>query len=551
MLEVVPLGGLGEFGMNMLALTWGDTTVVVDAGVMFPDPDMPGIDLMIPDLTYVQQKGPIAALVLTHGHEDHIGAVPYVAPHVGGPIYGTPLTLALVEPKLAEHGIDAQDARLTELRPPGRVRVGPFEIEFIRVTHSMPDCVAVAIHTPDGVVLHTGDFKIDQTPIDGQHFDVHRFAELGSAGVLALFADSTNVDRRGFTGSELDVVEAFEEIFASTSGRLIVAAFSSSIYRMQILVDLAAQFDRKVAFVGRGMIENSQIAQRLGYLRIPAGIQIRDSEVASYPAQDVLCLATGSQGEATAALSRIAIDDHRHVKLDREDTVVLSARAIPGNEKAIGRVINHVARRGAEVIHEGIKHVHVSGHGSEEELKLMLSLVRPEYFIPVHGEYRQLAQHARIAGRMFAGREPQPEILLTENGDVLQFEKGKARIAGKATVGRLLIDGTRTGEVGDEVLRDRRHLAEDGLVVPVLAINKQTGALEGIPEIVTRGFVIDDGQMLLSEGARVLAEVVEQASIEERTDQGLIKEKVRMELRRFIRKRSGRRPFVLPVIMEI
>ena len=551
MLEVVPLGGLGEFGMNMLALTWGDTTIVVDAGVMFPDPDMPGIDLMIPDLTYVQQKGPIAALVLTHGHEDHIGAVPYVAPHVGGAIYGTPLTLALVEPKLAEHGIDVQDARLTELRPPGRTRVGPFEIEFIRVTHSMPDCVAVAIHTPDGVVGHTGDFKIDQTPIDGQHLDVHRFAELGSAGVLALFADSTNVDRRGFTGSELDVVEAFEEIFASTSGRLIVAAFSSSIYRMQILVDLAAQFDRKVAFVGRGMIENSQIAQRLGYLRIPAGVQIRDSEVTNYPAQDVLCLATGSQGEATAALSRIAIDDHRHVKLDREDTVVLSARAIPGNEKAIGRVINHVARRGAEVIHEGIKHVHVSGHGSEEELKLMLSLVRPQYFIPVHGEYRQLAQHARIAGRMFAGREPSPEILLTENGDVLQFEKGSARFAGKTTVGRLLIDGTRTGEVGDEVLRDRRHLAEDGLVVPVIAINKQTGALEGVPELVTRGFVIDDGQMLLSEGARMLAEVVEQASVEERTDQGLIKEKVRVELRRFIRKRSGRRPFVLPVIMEI
>jgi ribonuclease J len=299
------------------------------------------------------------------------------------------------------------------------------------------------------------------------------------------------------------------------------------------------------------MIENSQIAQRLGYLRIPAGVQIRDSEVANYPAQDVLCLATGSQGEATSALSRIAIDDHRHVKLDREDTVVLSARAIPGNEKAIGRVINHVARRGAEVIHEGIKHVHVSGHGSEEELKLMLSLVRPRYFVPIHGEFRQLAQHARIAGRMFAGREPRPEILLTENGDVLQFDNGVARIAGKTTVGRVLIDGTRTGEVGDEVLRDRRHLAEDGLVVPVIAINKQTGALEGIPEIVTRGFVIDDGQMLLSEGARVLAEVVEQASIEERTDQGLIKEKVRVELRRFIRKRSGRRPFVLPVIMEI
>ena len=369
--------------------------------------------------------------------------------------------------------------------------------------------------------------------------------------MLALFADSTNIDRRGFTGSELEVVEAFEEIFTSATGKLIVAAFASSIYRMQILVDLAAQFDRKVAFVGRGMMRNSEIAQRLGYLRIPAGVQIRDSEVGNYPAQDVLCLATGSQGEPMSALSRIAIDDHRHVKVGEDDTVVLSARSIPGNEKAIGRVINHLARRGADVIHEGIKHVHVSGHGSEEELKLMLSLVRPRYFVPVHGEYRQLSQHARVAERVFAGRDPKPEILLIENGDLLHFDAAGARVAGKAPVGRVLIDDTRTGEVGDEVLRDRRHLAEDGLVVPVVAINKQTGALEGVPDIITRGFVMEDSQALLADGARLLTDVVEQASLEERTDQGLIKEKLRVELRRFFRKRSGRRPFVLPVIMEI
>ena len=551
MLEVVPLGGLGEFGINMLALTWDRTTIVVDAGVMFPDPELLGVDLIIPDLTYLQQKGPAAALVLTHGHEDHIGGVPHVVPYIDGPIYGTPLTLALVEPKLLEHGLDVPNARLTPVHPSQRVRVGPFDIEFIRVTHSIPDCVALAIHTPAGVVVHTGDFKIDQTPIDGQHFDVHRFAELGSAGVLALFADSTNVDRRGFTGSERDVVEAFEEIFTSAAGRLIVAAFSSSIYRMQILVDLAAQFERKVAFVGRGMIENSQIAQRLGYLRIPAGLQIRDADVGGYPAQDVLCLTTGSQGEPTSALSRIAIDDHRHVKLSSSDTVVLSARSIPGNEKAIGRVINHIARRGADVIHEGIRHVHVSGHGSEEELKLMLSLVRPRHFVPIHGEFRQLAQHARIAERVFAGRDPKPHVLLAENGDILQIDADDARVVGKAPAGRVLIDGTRTGEVGDEVLRDRRHLAEDGLLVPVVAINKQTGALEGVPELVARGFVTDDGQSTLADGARLLAEVVEQASVEERTDLGLIKEKVRAELRRFIRKRSGRRPLVLPVIMEI
>jgi len=550
MLEVVPLGGLGEFGMNMLSLTWGETTVVVDAGVMFPDPDLLGVDRIIPDMTYLEEKGGASALILTHGHEDHIGGVPHVVPHVHGPIYGTPLTLALVEPKLREHGL-AEGRELVPVRPRDRVTVGPFTIEFIRVTHSMPDCVALAIHTPLGVIVHTGDFKIDQTPLDGEHFDIHRFAQLGTDGVLALFADSTNIDRRGFTGSETEVTEAFEEIFTSASGRLIVAAFASSIYRMQIVVDLAAQFDRKVAFVGRGMIENSQIAQRLGYLRIPAGLQIRDSEVMSYPAQDVLCLSTGSQGEPMSALSRIAINDHRHVKIGANDTVVLSARSIPGNEKAIGRVVNHVARRGADVIHEGIKHVHVSGHGSEEELKLMLSLVRPRYFVPVHGEYRQLSQHARVAGKVFAGRDPRPEILLAENGDIVQFDAAGARLAGKAPVGRVLIDGTRTGEVGDEVLRDRRHLAEDGLVVPVVAINRQTGAIEGVPDIITRGFVMDDSPELLADGARLLSEVVEQASVEERTDHGLIKEKLRVELRRFLRKRSGRRPFVLPVIMEI
>jgi len=549
MLEIVPLGGLGEFGMNMLAITWLETTIVIDAGVMFPDPELLGVDRIVPDLTYLQQKGAIAALVLTHGHEDHIGGVPHVAPLLSGPIYATPLTLALVEPKLKAHGLDA--ISLVAMRPPDRVAVGPFTIEFIRVTHSMPDCVALAIHTPEGVLVHTGDFKIDQTPIDGQHFDVHRFAELGTAGVLALFADSTNVDRRGFTGSETEVVEAFEEIFTSVGGLLVVAAFASSLFRVQILVDLAVQFGRKVAFAGRGMIENSQIAQRLGHLRVPAGVLIRDSDVPGYEPKEVLCLTTGSQGEPLSALSRIAIDDHRHIKVRANDTVVISARAIPGNEKAIGRVINHIARRGADVIHEGIKHVHVSGHGSQEELKLMLSLVRPRFFVPVHGEYRQLSQHARIAARMFAGRDPKPEILLAENGDLIRMDRAEARVAGKAPVGRVLIDGTRTGEVGDEVLRDRRHLAEDGLVVPVVAINKQTGTIEGVPDIITRGFVMEDSQALLADAARMITEIVEQVSVEERTDQGLMKERVRVELRRFFRKRSGRRPFVLPVIMEI
>ena len=552
-LEVVPLGGLGEFGMNMMALSWADTTIVVDAGVMFPDPDQLGVDLIVPDLSWLEQKrGQVKALVLTHGHEDHIGGVPYVLPLVDGPVYGTPFTLALVEPKLEEHGIEAKD-RLKPVRPRETVTVGPFRIEFVRVTHSMPDCVALAIDTPVGTIVHTGDFKIDQTPIDGEHFDLHRFAELGARGVLALFADSTNIDRRGFTGSEVEVVEAFEEIFTSTQGKLVVAAFSSSIYRMQVLVDLAAQFDRKVAFVGRSMARNAEIAQRLGYLRVPAGLLIRDSDVESLPAQDVLCITTGSQGEPQAALPRIAIDDHRFVRIGADDVVVFSARAIPGNEKAIARTMSHIARRGADVVTDSMKHVHVSGHGSAEELKLVLTLVRPRYFVPVHGEYRQLSQHARIAKRVMAGPDRRVEVLLAQDGDVIRFDTAGARIDEKAPAGRVLIDTTRTGEVGDEVLRDRRNVAAEGIVVAVLAISRQTGSLVGDPEVIPRGFVVDpsEGELLIREAGLVLRELVASTSVEERADQGLMTEKVRVELRRFFKKRTGQRPLVLPVLMEI
>jgi ribonuclease J len=552
-LEVVPLGGLGEFGMNMMAVSWEDTTILIDAGVMFPDPDQLGVDLIIPDLSFVEaRRDKVKALVLTHGHEDHIGAVPHVMPLFDGPVYGTALTLAFVEPKLEEHEIEPGD-RLKPVRPRERVTIGPFTVEFIRVTHSMPDCVALAISTPAGTIVHTGDFKIDQTPIDGQHFDLHRFAELGSQGVLALFADSTNIDRRGFTGSEIEVVEAFEELFTSTQGKLVVAAFSSSIYRMQILVDLAAQFERKIAFVGRSVLQNSEIAQRLGFLKIPAGVQIRDSDVGSYASQDVLCVVTGSQGEPQAALSRIAIDDHRAVKLHEDDTVVLSARVIPGNEKAIARTMSHVARRGADVITPDMKHVHVSGHGSAEELKLVLSLVRPRFFVPIHGEYRQLSQHARTATRVMNGTNCKVQVLLAQDGDVIQFDTQGARIADKAPTGRVLIDVTRVGEVGDEVLRDRRHIAADGLVVAVVAISRHTGALASDPEIVARGFVVDSGQAesLFSDAERVIAGCIDESGVEERTDQGLMTEKLRMELRRFFKKRTGRRPLVLPVLMEI
>jgi ribonuclease J len=543
---LIPLGGVGEFGMNMMVVACGDTAILVDAGVMFPEPELLGVDLVIPDLKQLQQYR-IAALVLTHGHEDHIGAVPHVLPCFDGPVYGTALTLALVETKLDEDDKAAR-RRLVRVKPRERVTIGAFTVEFIRVTHSIPDCVALAIETPQGVVIHTGDFKIDQTPIDGEALDIHRLAELGSAGVLALLADSTNVDRKGFSGSELDVTDAFEEIFTAAEGKIVVAMFASSLYRMQILVDLAAQFDRRVAFVGRGAIDNSEIGQRLGYLRIPAGVQIRDSDVRSQPAQDVVCICTGSQGEPQAALPRIAINDHRHVRLDPGDVVVFSAREIPGNERAIGRVMNHVARRQAEVIHEGMKHVHVSGHGSEEELKFMIALVRPRYFVPIHGEYRQLARHARVAARVSRGST----VLLAENGDVLRFDAEGGRVAGKVPAGRVLIDGTRSGEVGDEVLRDRRHLSGDGLVVPVVTIARDSGTLEETPDVITRGFVVDTRtEALLKEIPSLLAATLEGASVEELTDPGLIKEKIRVDLQRFFRKRSGLRPLVLPVVMEV
>ena len=544
-LELIPLGGVGEFGMNMMIVACGGDAILIDAGVMFPEPELLGVDLIIPDLRQLQQYR-ISALLLTHGHEDHIGAVAHVMPYVHGPVYGTAFTLALVEPKFGDRDEDRK--RLVRVRPRERVTIGRFTIEFLRVTHSMPDCVALAIETPRGTVIHTGDFKIDQTPLDGEHVDFHRLAQLGAGGVLALLGDSTNVERKGFSGSEIDVIDGFEEIFTSATGKIVVAAFASSVYRMQIVVDLAAQFNRQVAFVGRGMIENSETAQRLGYLRIPAGVQIRDSDVRNYPAQDVVCLCTGSQGEPQAALPRIAIDDHRHVRLGADDVVVFSAREIPGNEKAIGRVMNHVARRGAEVVHEGTRHVHVSGHGSEEELKLMLSLVRPQYFVPIHGEYRQLARHARVAAKV----SPGTRVILAENGDLIRFDEQGGSVRDKVPAGRILIDGTHSGEVGDEVLRDRRHLAGDGVVVPVVAIGRQSGQLEETPDVVTRGFVLDARtEALLKEIPGLLAATIETAGVEERTDPGLIKERIRVELQRFFRKRSGLRPLVLPVIMEI
>ena len=547
--EVFLLGGVGEFGMNMMAVRVGGTSLLVDAGVMFPGPEHFGVDLIIPDIrSLAEDVGRLSALVLTHGHEDHIGAVPYIWDLIDGPVYGTRLTLALLERRLAEHGCDTA-GRLVEVSPSETVTVAGLEVEFVQVAHSIPDSVAVAIHTPAGTLLHSGDFKFDQTPLDGCLTDAHRLADLGRRGVLALFADSTNASRPGHSGSERHVAPALEEIFGGAPRRLVVTTFSSSLHRIQMLVDLAERFGRHVAFVGRGVVENAGLAARLGYLRLPAGLQVAETDVARFPPEKMLCIVTGSQGEPFSALSRMAIGAHRHVPLEAGDVVVFSARAIPGNQHTIDRVMNHIARRGARVVDDQSKRVHISGHGSEEDLKLMLSLTSPRCFVPIHGEYRYLAHHARLAEQVSRGSAT---VLLAENGDRICFDESGGWIGEPVGAGRVLIDGTRTGEVADEVLRDRRHLAVDGVVVAVLAVNAHTGRIEQDPELITRGFVVDTTtEALLDAAASRLRALAAEASVEERTDQGVMGERVRVELQRFFRKRCGRRPLVLPVIMEI
>ena len=547
--EVFLLGGVGEFGMNMMAVRVGGTSLLVDAGVMFPGPEHFGVDLIIPDVrSLAEDVGRLSALVLTHGHEDHIGAVPYIWDLIDGPVYGTRLTLALLERRLAEHGCDTA-GRFVEVSPSETVTVAGLEVEFVQVAHSIPDSVAVAIHTPAGTLLHSGDFKFDQTPLDGCLTDAHRLADLGRRGVLALFADSTNASRPGHSGSERHVAPALEDIFGGAPRRLVVTTFSSSLHRIQMLVDLAERFGRHVAFVGRGVVENAGLAARLGYLRLPAGLQVAEADVARFPPEKMLCIVTGSQGEPFSALSRMAIGAHRHVPLEAGDVVVFSARAIPGNQHTIDRVMNHIARRGARVVDDQSKRVHVSGHGSEEDLKLMLSLTSPRCFVPIHGEYRYLAHHARLAEQVSRGSAT---VLLAENGDRICFDESGGWIGEPIGAGRVLIDGTRTGEVADEVLRDRRHLAVDGVVVAVLAVNAHTGRIEQDPELITRGFVVDTTtEALLDAAASRLRALAAEASVEERTDQGVMGERVRVELQRFFRKRCGRRPLVLPVIMEI
>jgi len=549
-LRIVPLGGLGEFGMNSMVLRWGDDIIVVDAGLMFPEAELLGVDIVVPDISYLlENRQHVRAIIVTHGHEDHIGALPWILSELNVPVWGTEFTLAYIEDKLDEHQL-LDDADLREIRAGERFKIGPFTIHPIQVTHSLVDCVALAIHTPLGVVLHTGDFKVDPTPTDNRLFDLHALAEYGKEGVLALLQDSTNVERKGYTPSERAVHRKFEEIFQRTERRLFISCFSSSIHRIKLAVDMAWEHGRKVCFIGRSMVNSSEIAEDLGYIQIPEGLLIHPGEMKNFAPEKVCVLISGTQGEPMSALSRAAVDSHKHAKIEKGDTVVLSSRIIPGNEKAIYRMVDHLFRREAFVIYDDGSYppVHVSGHASQEELKLIINLVRPKYFVPIHGEYRQLKLHAELARTMHTAVG---SVMLIESGDVLEIDELGARKAGRVNVGRVCIDsGSRTDVVEDLVIKDRRHLSEDGFVLPIIMINKLTGRVEASPEIVTRGF--NPGENGLLDRAReIVMETLDESSDEEKADYGVIKEKIRADLKRYISKQTQRRPLIMPVILEI
>ena len=546
---MIPLGGLGEFGMNCLALRWQDDIIVIDAGLMFPEEELLGVDIVVPDISYLtENRDKVRAIVLTHGHEDHIGGLPWILSELNVPVYGTEFTLALVEGKLDEHRL-LDDAELIEILPGHRFALGPFSIMPIRVTHSLVDCVALAIHTPVGLVVHTGDFKIDLSSPDARPFDLHAFAELGKQGVLCLLQDSTNVDRPGYTPSERAVRPRLDEIFARANKKLFFSCFSSSIHRIRIALELAIAHGRKVAVVGRSIDNSTEIAQDLGYLDVPPGLVINPGQMRDFPASKLLVLISGTQGEPMSALSRAAVDNHKHAHIEAGDTVVLSSRVIPGNEKAIYRMIDHLERREAKVIHDdgtaGL--IHVSGHGSQEELRLMINLLRPKFFVPIHGDYRHLKRHAELAANMGIVEK----VILLEDGEVMEIDRESAEKTGKITVGRVCIDsGGQIDVVEDIVIRDRQHLSEGGIVLPIITINKRTGKVENAPEIVMRGFAVDDPEMI-SESRGVVQRTLESSSDEEKADYGVIKEKIRTDLKRYIQKSTSRRPLIMPVILEI
>jgi ribonuclease J len=546
--RIVPLGGLGEFGLNMMLVEYGDAAIAIDCGLMFPGADLLGIDLVIPDIGYLlENKHKLKAIVLTHAHEDHMGAIPYVLERLSVPIYGTRLTLGLLSNRVKEHNLeDVADVR--EITAGKLWELGPFKLEGIRVTHSLMDCLALAIETPVGTIIHTGDFKIDNTPMEGEMFDFQRFAAYGEKGVLLLLSDSTNVERRGHTPSEREVGTNLEQIFQHSTGRVLVSTFSSSIPRIQQVLEISERCGRRVVLSGRSMVRNSQVAADLGYLRVPRSFMTENDRWQDLSPDRVTFLTTGSQGEPLSVLHRVALDGHKTIKIQPGDNVILSSKFIPGNEKTISNLINHLYRRGAEVHYEKVSEIHVSGHASQEELKTMLQLTRPRYFVPIHGEYRHLVRHCRLAEQVGV---PEENCFILEDGDVLELTASGAHRANPIQVGKVFVDGKGVGDVGPVVIRDRRHLSEDGMVLAVLAIHQQSGEIVAGPDLISRGFVRDEeGEEILEQARKIVLETFSGMNRETRADRAELQEEIRVALRRYFRKKLERRPVVLPYIVE-
>jgi len=547
-IQIIPLGGLGEIGKNMTVIRFGDDIIVIDSGLMFPEDDMLGIDLVIPDISYLlENRDLVRAIILTHGHEDHIGALPYVLKQLSVPVYGTKLTLGILEGRLKENNVPLTN--LIPVKASDQVEVGPFKIGFIRVSHSIADAVALSIKTPVGTIVHTGDFKFDQTPVDGKVTDFHKFAELGDQGVLVLLADSTNAEHPGYTMSEKSVGVTFDEMFYNAKGRIIIASFSSNVHRVQQAIDTACKYKRKVAVLGRSMINVVTISSELGYLNIPEGVLIDIDEINNYPPSSVVIITTGSQGEPMSALTRMAMSDHRKVDITPGDTIIISATPIPGNEKLVSRTIDYLLRQGAEVLYEKTSGIHVSGHASQEELKMMHNLIRPKFFIPVHGEYRHLVKHSKLAQELGM---PKDHIFIAENGQLLEFTSEKGSIAGKVASGIVLIDGLGVGDVGNIVLRDRRQLSQEGILIVVITMDKQGGCVVAGPDIVSRGFVyVRESEQLMDEAKNKVRQTLDKCEVNNVTEWATIKSSVRDTLGKYLYEKTRRRPMILPIIMEV
>ena len=547
-LQIIPLGGLGEIGKNMTDIRVDDEILVIDAGLMFPDEDMLGIDLVIPDISYlIENKDKIKAIVLTHGHEDHIGALPYVLKKINVPVYGTRLTLGILEGRLKENGVDSSN--LHSVMQGDIINVGCFSVGFIRVNHSIPDAVGLSIKTPVGMIVHTGDFKLDYTPIDGKMTDFRRFSDLGNRGVLVLMADSTNSEREGHTPSERTVGAAFDRAFHNARGRIIVATFSSNVHRIQQVIDTAVRYKRHVAVLGRSMVNVVNISLELGYITAPEGTIVDIDEIHNYRMEQMVIITTGSQGEPMSALTRMSMSDHRKVGIVPGDTVIISATPIPGNEKLVSKTIDNLMKLGANVIYGRNQGIHVSGHASREELKLMHNLVRPKFFIPVHGEYHHLVQHARLARELGM---PKENIFISENGQILEFTRDKGQVAGKVTAGMVMVDGLGVGDVGNIVLRDRRQLSQDGILIVVVTMNKQTHRVVSGPDIVSRGFVyVRESEALMDEATARVQQALDRCEDEKVKEWAAIKSNVRDALGRYLFEKTRRRPMILPIIMEV